>query len=260
MPPLLLDDEEAVAVAMGLRMAASGNVEGVEEASVRALTKIEQILPVRLARRVAALQSVIVVPGNTESSIPAKLLSLLAGACRDLESIWFRYRDHGGTVSLRSVEPHRLVNTRRRWYLVAWDSGRRDWRTFRVDRIQDKVTTGARFAPRELPARDLAAYVAKGAWAAPRCRARVKLLAAAEVVAARLPPGIGLLEAIDRHTCYFDIGASTFESLAMHLVFLGVDFELSEPPELVAQVKLLARRYGKATERRPRTASRKARE
>lgn len=246
MPPLLLDDEEAVAVALGLRCAATGNVEGVEEASVRALAKIEQILPARLSRRVAALHAVIVIPASTDSAVDARILSVIAGACRDLESLRFRYRDHAGVVSARSVEPHRLVNTGRRWYLVAWDTDRKDWRTFRVDRIQPRVTPGARFVPRDPPARDLAAYVSKGVWSVPRCRARVKLLVAAEVVTARLPPGIGLIEPIDGQNCFFDIGAPTFESLAMHLVFLGVDFELSEPAELVEQVERLAARYGRA--------------
>jgi predicted DNA-binding transcriptional regulator YafY len=247
MPPLLLDDDEAVAVALGLRYAAGGSVEGVEEASVRALTKIEQILPARLARRVAALQSVIVMPVRTESAVDARMLSVIAGACRDLEILRFRYSDRGGVASARSVEPHRLVNTGRRWYLVAWDTDRADWRTFRVDRIQARVTTGSRFAPRDPPSADLAAYVSRGAWA-PTCGARIKLFAGAEVVAERLPPGIGVLEPIDRQSCFFEIGASSYERLAMHLVFLGVDFELSGPSELVEEVGRLAERYRRATQ------------
>jgi predicted DNA-binding transcriptional regulator YafY len=247
MPPLLLDDEEAVAVALGLRWAATGAVEGIEEASVRALSKIEQILPPRLGRRVAALQTVVVMPASAGSSVDARTLSTIAGACRDQETLRFRYRDYAGTTSARSVEPHRLVGTGRRWYLVAWDSDRKDWRTFRVDRIQPRLTTGPRVAPREPPARDLAAYVARGVWFAPRCRARIKLLVAAESVAERLPPHIGLIEPIDEHSCFFEAGASTFESLAMHLALLGVDFELTEPLELVEQVRLLAERYRRAT-------------
>jgi predicted DNA-binding transcriptional regulator YafY len=162
-----------------------------------------------------------------------------------MESLRFRYRDHGGTVSMRSVEPHRLVNTGRRWYLVSWDKDRKDWRTFRVDRIQDKVTAGERFIPREPPARDLAAYVSRGTFTH-RCRARVKVLVAAEVIAAKLPPGIGLVEPIDEHSCFFDVGASTFEGLAMQLMFLGVDFEVNEPAELVEQVARFAERYRRA--------------
>jgi predicted DNA-binding transcriptional regulator YafY len=248
MPPLLLDDEEAVAVAIGLRYAAAGAIAGIEEASVRALSKIDQILPPRLGRRVAALQTVVVMPSRSGASVDARTLSVIAGACRDHEALRFRYSDHAGTASVRSVEPHRLVHTGRRWYLVAWDSDRKDWRTFRVDRIQPRLTAGARFVPRDPPARDLAAYVARGVWFAPPCRARIKLLVAAEVVADRLPSGIGLIEPIDEHSCFFDTGASTFENLAMHLVLLGVDFELAGPLELVEQVRRLSDRYRRAAE------------
>jgi len=179
--------------------------------------------------------------------VDARTLSTIAGACRDHEALRFTYRDHAGTPSSRSVEPHRLVSTGRRWYLVAWDSTRNDWRTFRVDRIQPRPTTGPRVPPRDPPARDLAAYIARGVWFAPPCRARIKLLVAAEVMAERLPPCIGLVEPIDEHSCFFDMGASTFESLAMHVVLLGVDFELSEPVELVDQIRRLTDRYRRAT-------------
>jgi predicted DNA-binding transcriptional regulator YafY len=246
MPPLLLDDEEAVAVSLGLRLAAGGNVEGVEEASMRTLAKIEQILPARLACRVAALQSAIVMPARAESAVNARVLSMLAGACRDLEALRFRYRDYGGAMRARSVEPHRLVHTGRRWYLVAWDMGRGDWRTFRVDRMREKITAGGRFVPRHPPANDLAAYVAKGAWTSPRCRAKVKLLSPAEEAARYLPPCAGMIEAIDERSCWFNAGAPSFESLAAHLIFLGMDFELTGPAELVAHVTRLADRYRRA--------------
>jgi predicted DNA-binding transcriptional regulator YafY len=246
MPPLLLDDEEAVAVALGLRCGATGSIEGIEEASVRALSKIEQILPPRLGRRVAALQAMIVTPPCTGSSVDARTLTAIAGACRDHETLRFRYSDHAGSPSARSVEPHRLVNTGRRWYLVAWDSERKDWRTFRVDRIRPRLTTGPSFAPRDPPARDLAAYVSRGIGYAPPCRARIKLLVAAEGVAGRLPPYVGLIEPIDEHSCFLDTGASTFESLAMHLVLLGVDFELAGPAELVNEVRRITDRYRRA--------------
>ena len=249
MPPLLLDDEEAVAVALGLRSAATGAIEGIEEASVRALSKVEQILPPRLGRRVAALQAMIVTPAGAGPPVDARTLTAIAGACRDREVLRFRYSDHAGKPSARSVEPHRLVHTGRRWYLVAWDSDRRDWRTFRLDRIQPRVSTGARFAPREPPARDLAAYVARGVWNAPPCRARVKVMAPAAEVARRLPPCLGLIEPIDDRTCSFEAGASTYEGLAIHLALLGVDFEASEPAELVVQVRRLADRLQRATAR-----------
>ena len=246
MPPLLLDDEEAVAVALGLRMAASGVIDGVEEASVRALAKMEQILPPRLGRRVAALQTAIVMPARAETSVDARLLSAIAGACREQEALRFRYRDHAVAATSRLVEPHRLVCTGRRWYLVAWDTDRNAWRTFRADRIQPRLTIGPRVAPREPPAPDLAAYVAKGVSFAPRCRARIRLLVDAEVAARRLPPYAGSIEAIDEQSCMLDAGASTYEGLAMHLALMGVDFEVSEPAELVKEIRRIRDRYRRA--------------
>ena len=246
MPPLLLDDEEAVAVALGLRSAAAGAVTGAEEASMRALAKIEQILPPRLARRVAAMQSSIVTTRRTREAVESRTLSIIAGACRDREALEFRYRDHGGALSSRNVEPYRLVHTGFRWYLVAWDTKRRDWRTFRVDRIEKRVATGARFAPRDPPARDLAAYVARGIWIAPPSRARVKLRISAGEVAARWPASSAMVEAIDRKSCWFEMGASTYEALASYLVLFGVDFEVGEPPELVAELRRLRDRIAES--------------
>jgi predicted DNA-binding transcriptional regulator YafY len=244
MPPLLLDDEEAVAVSLGLRVAATGGVAGVEEASVRALLKIEQILPPRLGRRVAALQTVVVSP-SSEAAVDARTLSTIAGACRDCEMLRFQYRDHSGAATARAVEPHRLVHTGRRWYLVAWDSARKDWRTFRVDRMERRVSSsGPRFAPRQPPARDLASYVAQG-WSA-RCRARLKLAASAETMTGRLPPHIGLIEPIDERSCFLETGASSYELLAMYLALAGVDFEIIEPVELVEEVRKLADRFRRA--------------
>jgi predicted DNA-binding transcriptional regulator YafY len=246
MPPLLLDDEEAVAVALGLRYAATGSIEGVEEASVRALLKIEQILPPRLARRVAALQSAIVIPEGSGAAADARALSAIAGACREHELLRFRYRDKLGTASARTVEPHRLVNTWRRWYLVAWDTARQDWRTFRVDRMERCTpATGTRFIPREPPSRDLASYVTRSGVNA-RCRARVKLFAPAPAIAGRLPPCVGVIEAIDEQTCLFETGASTYEGIAMQLSLVGADFEILEPPELADEVRKLADRYRRA--------------
>ena len=242
MPPLLLDDEEAVAVAVGLRLSTTGiGVEGIEEASVRALAKMEQLLPPRLGRRVAALQSVVVMPMRKKETVDADTLSKIASACRDAQMLRFRYQDHGGTASARLVEPHRLVNAGRRWYLVAWDTGRDDWRTFRVDRIQQKLTVAGRFQLRPPPARDMAAYISQGvSKVLSPFRARVKLMAAATVMAERLPTCTGTLEVIDANTCYFDVGSSSYESLAMYLALLGVDFVVVEPIELVHQIRRLA--------------------
>jgi predicted DNA-binding transcriptional regulator YafY len=255
MQPLLLEDDEAVAVALGLGSAAAGSVEGMEEASMRALSKIEQVLPDRLARRVAAFQSTIVRPAGARSGADARTLATIAGACRDEQTLRFRYRDRAGAASVRSVEPHRLVHTGYRWYLVAWDGDRRDWRTFRVDRIQQRVAAGARFTPREPPAQDLAEYVSRGVAYAPPCRARVKVRAAAETVAKRLPPfGAGLVEPIDDASCYLELGAGCFDGLAMHLSLLGLDFEVEVdgPTELIEAVRRLASRLERAVSERSR--------
>jgi predicted DNA-binding transcriptional regulator YafY len=245
MPPLQLEDEEAVAVAVGLRWAAATAVQGVEDASVRALAKIERILPPRLAGRVAALQTVVVTPSRA-STVDPHMLSTLAGACRDCESLRFRYEDHHGKASARRVEPLRLVYTGWRWYLVAWDADRADWRTFRVDRMQGRAAVGARFPPREPPARDLAAYISRGVWNAPPCRARIKLMASAETITSRLPPGAGTVEAAGENSCVFEMGASCYASLAMQLMWMGVDFEVSGPPELLEEVRRLGDRFARA--------------
>lgn len=152
MPPLLLDDEEAVAIAVGLRAGAGHAIEGVDEASVRALAKLEQVLPSRLRHRVSALQNATVpLTRGDGSTIDPRTLTTLASAATGRERLRFAYRSGDGTRTKRQVEPYRLVSTGQRWYLVAYDLDREDWRTFRVDRVGEPYATGARFAPRPLP-------------------------------------------------------------------------------------------------------------
>jgi predicted DNA-binding transcriptional regulator YafY len=250
LPPLLLDDEEAVAVAVGLRTAAGGGVTDIQETSVRALAKLEQVLPSRLRHRVQALQAATVeVPAPGRPTVDAAVLAALASACRDHQRLRFDYRDHDGSVSVRSVEPHRLVHDRGRWYLVAWDSDRADWRTFRADRIQPRIPTGPRFAPREPPGGDVVTYLQRGVGSATwRYRARVKVHAPATVVAGRLPPAV-LVDAVDEQTCIIDAGSDTPQMLAVYLGMLDVDFEVDGPPELVEQLATLAARYRRAITR-----------
>jgi len=248
LPPLLLDDEEAVAVALGLRTSASGNVEGMEEASVRALLKLEQVLPPRLRHRVAALHSFIVPLAGRGPTVNAERLSTIAGACRDHECIRFSYNDRAGAATARNVEPHRLVHTGYRWYLVAWDVARGDWRTFRVDRIEGKLKTSTRFKPRKPPEGDFAAYVSKSI-ASVRLpyRARITLQASVESIAKRVPPWAGVLEAIDAQSCLLHTGAHSLESLTIHLSLLEVEFKVHEPPELAKYMRELAERLHRAT-------------
>jgi predicted DNA-binding transcriptional regulator YafY len=192
------------------------------------------------------MQAMIVTAPAAQSAVEASTLSAIAGACRDQETLRFRYCDYAGATTARVVEPHRLVHTGRRWYLVAWDTNREDWRTFRVDRIQPRMSTGARFDARQPPARDLAAYVARGASFSALPRVRIKMLASAEVVSKRLPPGVGTVEPCDGDACFLEVGAGSYESLAMHLVLLGVDFEVTEPEEFVREVRRIAERYQRA--------------
>jgi predicted DNA-binding transcriptional regulator YafY len=247
LPPLLLDDEEAVAVAVGLRTATSAGVEGMEETSVRALAKLEQLLPARVRRRVTALGAATVpFPGSGPTADP-ETLAAIAAACRDLERLRFGYRSRDGESSRRLVEPHRLVHTGRRWYLVAWDNGRDAWRTFRVDRIDRRPAPDRRFQPREPPAEDLAAYVAEGlSAAADRHQAVVILQAPLPEVAGRVPSWAGTLEAIDEHSCRLRTGSDWLGGLAVYVANIGVDFEIVEPPEFKRMVGELAERFGRA--------------
>ena len=189
LPPLLLDDEEAVAIAVGLRTAASGSITGIEETSLRALAKLQNLLPARLRHRISAFQSHTLPVPSRGPQVDLDVLTAIASACRDHERLRFDYQTHSGTTSRRSAEPYRLLNDRRRWYLVAWDIDRDDWRTFRVDRIELRTPNGGRFTPRELPAdHQVAARVARGIGEATwRFRARVIVHASASYVLQRLP-------------------------------------------------------------------------
>jgi predicted DNA-binding transcriptional regulator YafY len=247
MPPLLLDEEEAIAIAVGLRTAARASVTGIEETSIRALVKLEQVLPAHLRRRVAALGSATIAAPAAGPTVDPQHLTTIAACCRDADCLRFQYRGRDGTATRREVEPHSLVNLGRRWYLVGWDRRREGWRTFRVDRLSRPASTGIRFTPRELPAQDAAAYVQQsiaGAWS--RYEARVTVHAAAEEIAARLPFVAGSLEPIDAGHCEYRTADDDLEWLALRIAMLGVDVEVHEPPELSEQLELLARRLSRA--------------
>jgi predicted DNA-binding transcriptional regulator YafY len=247
MPPLLLDDEEAVAIAVGLRTAARASVTGIEETALRALVKLEQVLPAHLRRRVGALGSATIAPPAGGPTVDPQDLTAIAAACRDSECLRFAYRSRDGTDSRREVEPHTLVNLGRRWYLVAWDRRREDWRTFRVDRLRRPAATGVRFPPRKLPAKDAAAYVAQSITSAThRFEARVTLHAPADEIASRFPSHWGTIEPIDARTCEYRTGDDDLGWLAVRMTMLGVDFEVHEPPELVEHLRLLADRLERA--------------
>ncbi|MFH8408406.1 helix-turn-helix transcriptional regulator [Streptomyces sp. NPDC018019] len=258
LPPLLLDDEEAVAVAVGLRTAAAGGVEGIEETSVRALAKLEQVLPDRLRRRIGALNAFTVPmlghPGGPRAD--AGVLTELAAACRDSRRLRFRYAAHDGTATRRTAEPHRLVSAQRRWYLVAWDVDRADWRTFRADRITLTPPHGPRFTPRPAPADDLAAYVSRGvSTQAYAERATIVLHASAEEAAQRITPSDGVVEPLDEHRCLLHTGAHRLDVLVIHVVLMGFDFEVREPPGLAGRIREIRDRLTRALDPAPAAAA-----
>ena len=248
MPPLLLDDEEAIAIAVGLRTAARASVTGIEETAVRALVKLEQVLPSHLRRRVAALGASTFTLAPDGPTVDPQHLTVIAAACRDGECLRFGYRARTGERTRRQVEPHSLINLGRRWYLVAWDRMRADWRTFRLDRLAKPAPTGVRFKPRELPGRDAAAFVAQSITTAPnRFEARVTLHAAAEEMQARVPGHVGAIAPIDAGSCELRTGDDDLHWLALRIATLGVDFDVHEPRELIEHLRELGRRIGRAT-------------
>jgi predicted DNA-binding transcriptional regulator YafY len=249
LPPLLLDEEEAVAVAVGLRAAARTGVSGIEETSVRALAKLQQVLPAPLRRRVGALDFATVPYPGYGPVVDAETLATIAAACRDHVGLRFGYKSHDGTRARRAVQPHRLVHTGRRWYLVAWDLAREDWRTFRVDRIDARIALDRRFTPRRPPAADIVAYVARGVSSVRvRYQARVLLHAPLAHVAGRVPTHFGTLEEHGDGRCVLSTGADWLGGLAVHIANIGVDFEVLDPPELRDTVAALGERFSAAAQ------------
>ena len=234
-PPMLLDDEEAVAVAVSLR-AAMASVAGIEETALRLLAKLDQLLPARLRRRASALHAVTISLRGSEPLADAELLTGTAAACRDQECLQFGYRDRGGRVTQRRVEPMRLANAGRRWYLVAWDLQRGDWRTFRSDRMSGPLRTGPRFTPRT-PPMDLAEYVKRSISHSPfEYQLRIRLRGSMQEMAPRLPPWAGVLEHESETSCILATGADSVEAMAAQLMFAR-EFELAERPEWLPELQ-----------------------
>jgi predicted DNA-binding transcriptional regulator YafY len=246
LPPLLLDDAEAVAVALALRSSAGGGVAGIEETSLRALVKLEQVLPTRLRRRVNALQAYTVAVASSGPTVDPPVLAAIASACRDTEVLRIDYVAADGTETVRAVEPLRLVHWGRRWYLVAWDRSRNAWRTFRADRLRLRTPNGPHFAPRDPPAEDIAAYVMHNIRSARmRFEAVVTVHAPAATIIERVPSAV-LVEPIDENRCAVHAGAGSIEMLALYLAMMNADFTVSEPPELVTRIRELAERFAGA--------------
>ena len=241
LPPLLLDEEEAIATAVSLRMASGGTIAGAGEAALRALTKLDQVMPPRLRAEVRAVHAATATLAGPAAEVDAEVLVTIARACRDAVRVRFGYAGRGGGERDRTVEPMRMVATGRRWYLMAWDVDRDDWRTFRLDRMRDVEATTWNFRAREHP--DPVAYVQRSVTAAPyRYVARVRVHARAEAVRELVPPQVGRVEDDRDGWCVLIAGGDDLDWLAVHVARLGFEAEVLEPPELRDATARLARR------------------
>ena len=233
--------QEAIATAVSLRLASGGTVAGTGEAALRALTKLDQVMPPRLRAQVRAVHGATETLVGPGVQIDAALLVTLARACRDAVRVRFRYAGRRGQAGERTVEPVRMVATNRRWYLMAWDVDRDDWRTFRLDRMRDVEATTWRIRPREHP--DPVAYVQRSVTEAPyRHLARVRLKAEADEVRALVPPQVARIEEDRDGWCLLIAGGDEPDWLAVHIARLGFEAEILEPPELRAAAARLGRR------------------
>jgi predicted DNA-binding transcriptional regulator YafY len=259
LPPLLFDDEQAIAVAVALQTATT-TVAGIEDAALRALATVRQVMPSRLRARVDALH-VTTVPRGRGRDLPrvdTERLLEIGQAVRAREVLRFDYeavsrdgrRDGAdpsdGPPPPRRVEPHHVVTWGGRWYLVAWDLARDDWRTFRVDRMTPKTPTGPRFARRELPAPDVATFIAerfrRPAWPA----TGEAIIHAPASLVARWAGSEALVEELAPERCRLVVGSWSWTGLAAMLGMFGVDLEIVGPAELREAAETLSRRYAAA--------------
>jgi predicted DNA-binding transcriptional regulator YafY len=247
LPPLLLDDAEAVAVAVGLRTAASGSIAGIEETSVQALAKLEQVLPSRLRRRVSALSEATSAFAAEGPRIDAGLLATLAGACRDRVGLRFGYVSREEKASQRHAEPSAVVHSGYRWYLVAFDLDRDDWRTFRIDRIRGRVRTGERGRRRTVPGGDPAAFVRQqlrtGYAGEPEAApGRIRMLTAAATMRARVPDRYATVEPDGEDACVVTTRGAWSRSFLVWMAMLDEPMEVLGPPELADAARSLVAR------------------
>lgn len=242
LPPLLLDDDEAVAVALGLRLAVSGTVTGIEDASLGVFLKLQQLLPSRLRHRVGTLHAAIAAaPEPHRHEVSADALVALADACRRSECVRFDYQDHRGVATTRLAEPHQVVFAGARWYLVAWDRDRDGWRSFRLDRLRLRQSAGPRFVPRIPPEGDFAAYLSHQlGFAMWPIRAVLRVHAPAAAVTGKI---LGVVEPLDVRTCKLTVAGDSLDAIASFLGLLGADFEVIEPTELREHLAKLAARF-----------------
>ncbi|PEG52285.1 YafY family transcriptional regulator [Mycolicibacterium diernhoferi] len=250
LPPLLLDPDEAVAMAVCLRLAAGGSVAGVGESALRALSKLDQVMPARLRSQVAAVHdsTVTLTPTSRDVPVDPEVLMTLARACRDHEHVNLTYTDIRDNETQRRLEPYQLVTTGRRWYLLAFDRDRQDWRSLRLDRMADVRALGSTFTPR--PAPDAAQYVQRAITSSPyRYVARVRYRAPRDVVAQSFSAASVQIEPDGPDACILTTGADDPDKMALYLAMPGCEFEVLEPPEVADAVRTAAERLRRAAAR-----------
>ena len=260
LPPLLLDDEEALAVALGLSAVATGPVTGIGEASVRALAKLEQVLPGRLRPKFSALRQSVSTLAGPPGGVDPEILTAFSSGISERRVVAFRYTAADGGSARRLVEPYRLVSTGRRWYAVAWDLERADWRTFRVDRCHSVPSQRERFTPRPLPAKDLAVYVQESITRNPyRYSVVVRLAAPLAAVAERVPPEVACVAADGPGHTILRGGWDSLDLPLIQLTAWGVPFEILEPQEMRERARRAVALLQQATEIPPTAESGKPR-
>jgi predicted DNA-binding transcriptional regulator YafY len=240
LPPLLFDDEEAIATAVSLLVGAGGAVASAGDAALRALTKLDRVLPTRLRHEVRALAGAVESFDGGRTPVDPEVLMTLARDCRDEVEVDFDYPS-GNEVRRRRGEPYRLVASDRRWYLLTFDLDRDDWRSFRVDRMSGVSARTWRFRPR--PAPDAATYVqeAVASRVYPR-QARFLVHAPADTVRAQIPASAAVVGPRGSERCEVFSGAANLDAVLMHVLLLGHDFEVLDPPELGTRCRALAER------------------
>ena len=264
LPPLSLEADEATAVFVGLHVAAGTGVTGAGTSAMRALAKLELVLPTRLRKNLRTLHSQVIELGDRPRRLSLANVSEIAGACSERQVTRIRYTAHGGATTDRRVEPFRLVRVGAIWYLVAWDPWKEEWRTFRLDRIVSVERQSERFKARPPPGDDLVEYVTRSLSSSlyPH-QAKVLLHAPIEDVRRRIGPRDGLFVRVSETTCTMELGAQTLDVLAARILWLGVDFEVITSDALRCHLQALAERLARAsvrqaarsTPRRPTRAS-----
>jgi len=242
-PPLLLDDDEAMAIAVSLLTAAGGTIEGLEETSLRALTKLEHVLPPHIRRRIATMQRAVVPLVRSWVTVDSAVLTTVAQACRDHERLRFEYQRRDGEQAERHVEPHQLVSISQRWYLVGYDRDRDDWRTFRLDRMKSPWGTRIAFEPRAIPGGSAAEYVEQSLRSMPmRYQAVAMVEAPASEIESKFRRGEAAVEPIGENRCIVRLQGDALEWLAFILIWLGADFTIQAPDELIDYVNMVSSR------------------